>query len=267
MESKGDNLCLPSCAPLERKEALERQVTSDKKENRCDTSPVVADEEELPVTHVVPPEPYPATAEEALPPLPQRDQNFYTLRGYLKRCTGAGHKGPPFFTFSYDVLFTCVFSIFNLTILSTLEYYGLDPYDQGLLSYLPSFGATSTLIFYLYTAPGAQPRALILSHICGAFLGISCAHITSSLEEPFSQLLACTIAVSILTALMMMTNTFQPSASATTCLAALHVHGHMSDAGYMFLVTPATIGPVISVFFAWLFNNIVPWRHCYPCWL
>lgn len=196
-----------------------------------------------------------------------KDANFFSVSAYFKRCLGAGHRGPPWFIFSYDVLFSCVFTMINMTILATLEYYGLTPYNLGMLSYLPSFGASSTLVFYLYTSPGAQPRALILTHIMGAFLGISWAHITKPLGEPLSQLLACAFAVAMMTAIMMLTNSFQPSASATTCLAAFHLYGQLQDQGYLFLVTPATIGPVIIVFLGWIFNNLIPWRHCYPSWL
>lgn len=195
------------------------------------------------------------------------DPNFYTFSAYFRRCLGAGHHGPPWFTFSYDVLFSCLFSIINMTILATLQYYGLTPYNLGMLSYLPSFGASSTLVFYLYTTPGAQPRALILTHICGAFLGISWAHVFKPVGEPLSQLLACAFAVGMMTAIMMVTSSFQPSASATTCLAAFHLYGQLNDQGYIFLVTPAIIGPVIIVFLGWIFNNLIPWRHCYPSWL
>lgn len=195
------------------------------------------------------------------------DPDFFTFSAYFRRCLGAGHHGPPWFTFSYDVLFACLFSITNMTILATLQYYGLRPYDLGMLSYLPSFGASSTLVFYLYTTPGAQPRALIMTHICGAFLGISWAHIFKPVGEPLSQLLACAFAVGMMTVIMMITSSFQPSASATTCLAAFHLYGQLNDQGYLFLVTPAVIGPVIIVFLGWILNNLIPWRHCYPSWL
>lgn len=194
------------------------------------------------------------------------DPDFFTPKAYLRRCLGAGHPGPAWFTFSWDAIPACIFSIINMTLLATLEYYGLRPYNLGMLSYLPSFGASSTLVFYLYTSPGAQPRALILTHICGAFLGISWSHIMDGIDPPLYQLLACAFAVAMMTSIMMLTNSFQPSASATTCLAALHLYGQMKDQGYMFMVTPATIGPVIIVFLGWVFNNLIPWRHCYPCW-
>ncbi|EPY27378.1 HPP family protein [Strigomonas culicis] len=120
---------------------------------------------------------------------------------------------------------------------------------------------------YLLTSPGSQPRALVATHIVGAFLGVSWAHITSSLPQPLGQLLACAFAVSILTALMMITGTMQPSASATTCLAALHEYGAMKDQGFMFMVCPALLGGCVICFLGWILNNLIPWRHCYPVWL
>lgn len=211
--------------------------------------------------------PLPAAEEGGGSNSQQYEEDFFTLKAYCKRLLGAREQGPAWFRVSFDGMLACLFSIINMTILATLQYYGLRPHNLGLLSFLPSFGASSTLVFYLSTSPGAQPRALISTHIVGAFLGISWAHITSSLDQPLGQLLACAFAVAMMTALMMLTNSFQPSASATTCLAALHPYGQMKDQGYMFLVTPALIGPVIIVFLGWIFNNLVPWRHCYPSWL
>lgn len=101
---------------------------------------------------------------------------------------------------------------------------------------------------YLSTTPGAQPRALISTHVLGAFLGVSFSHITKSLPTPLNQQLASAFGVSLLTSWMMLTGTLQPSASATTCLAAFHLYGVMHDQGFMFLITPALIGPVIVVF-------------------
>ncbi|EPY39022.1 HPP family protein [Angomonas deanei] len=119
----------------------------------------------------------------------------------------------------------------------------------------------------LLVSPGAQPRALILTHIVGAFLGVSWGHITKSLPEPLNHLLASAFAVPMITVLMMMTGTMQPSAAATTCLAAFHTYGEMKDQGFMFLVTPATLGPCVLVFLAWILNNLIPWRSNYPLWL
>lgn len=195
-------------------------------------------------------------------------EDFFTLRAYLRRCCGAGAPSPSWFGFDWDVLPACLFSWVTLVTLATIESYWLQPYGDGLLAILPSFGASSTLVYCFYTTTGAQPRGLLLTHICGAFLGISCAHITKAIgiESQLSILVACAVAVAINTAVMMVFNCFQPSASATTSLAALHPYGKIHDQGYMFLVTPATIGPVVITIFACIFNNFIPWRPAYPVW-
>lgn len=193
-----------------------------------------------------------------------RPWNFLLV--YLTRLKGAGGRGPKWFAPTWDGVPAFLFSAITLMVLAVIEAFGLQPYNLGLQSYLPSFGASCCLVMYLVTAPGAQPRALVFSHITGAFLGVAWAHITSSLDKPLSQQLACAFAVAIITSLMMLTGTFQPSASATTCLAAFHLYGAMKDQGFMFMVAPAMVGPCVVVFFGWLFNNLIPWRHCYPLW-
>ncbi|KPA81984.1 hypothetical protein ABB37_03167 [Leptomonas pyrrhocoris] len=185
---------------------------------------------------------------------------------YLRRLKGAGQPGPAFWNPTWDGIPAFLFTAITLEVLAVIEAFGLQPYDKGLLSYLPSFGASCCMVFCLLTSPGAQPRAIVFTHIIGAFFGVSWAHITNNLPKPLSQQIACAFAVGIMTALMMLFGALQPSASATTCLAAFHLYGQMKDQGFMFMVAPATVGPLVIVFLGVLFNNIIPWRHCYPVW-
>ncbi|KAG5493777.1 hypothetical protein JKF63_01609 [Porcisia hertigi] len=188
------------------------------------------------------------------------------LRVYLSRLKGAGKPGPSCFNPSWDVIPSFLFTAITLILLAVIQFFGLEPHSLGLLSYLPSFGASCCLVMGLPSSPGSQPRAMIFSHIVGAFLGVSWAHVTNSLPKPLSQQLACGFAVGMLTALMMLTSSLQPSASATTCLAVFHLYGQMKDEGFMFMVAPGALGPCVIVFLGWIFNNLVPWRRCYPLW-
>jgi hypothetical protein len=202
-----------------------------------------------------------APAEEVVE---RKHENFFIV--YLRRLKGAGQAAPSFWAPSWDGIPAFLFTAICLEVLAVIEAFGLQPYDKGLLSYLPSFGASCCMVFCLLTSPGAQPRALILTHIFGAFFGVSWAHITNHLPKPLSQQIACAFAVGMMTALMMLFGALQPSASATTCLAAFHLYGQMRDQGFMFMVTPATLGPCVIVFLGILLNNLIPWRHCYPVW-
>lgn len=214
--------------------------------------------------------PHNVPAEVQVPQDPEEDvverkhENFFLV--YLRRLKGAGQPGPSIWAPSWDGIPAFLFTAITLEVLAVIEAFGLQPHNLGLLSYLPSFGASCCLVFCLLTSPGAQPRALIITHIFGAFFGVSWAHITNNLPKPLSQQIACAFAVGMMTALMMLFGALQPSASATTCLAAFHLYGQMHDQGFMFLVTPATLGPFIIVFLGVVFNNVIPWRHCYPVW-
>lgn len=185
---------------------------------------------------------------------------------YFKRLAGAWNPSPPWFEWDWDAFPAALFTVITLLVLAIIESFGLQPYNKGLTSFLPSFGASCCLCMCLMNAAGAQPRAMIVTHIVGAFLGVSWSHITKHLPSPLDQQIACAFAVAILTVLMMTTGTMQPSASATTCLAAFHLYGEMRDQGFMFMVAPATVGPCVIVFLGWVLNNLVPWRHCYPVW-
>ncbi|KPI87664.1 hypothetical protein ABL78_3262 [Leptomonas seymouri] len=185
---------------------------------------------------------------------------------YLCRLKGAGQPGPSFWNPSWDGIPALLFSAITLEVLAVIEAFGLQHYDKSLLSYLPSFGASCCLVFCLSTSPGAQPRALVSTHIFGAFFGVSWLHIMNSLPKPLSQQIACAFAVGMMTSLMMLFGALQPSASATSCLAVFHRFGQMRDQGFMFMVAPATVGPLVIVFLGILLNNLIPWRHCYPGW-
>lgn len=186
------------------------------------------------------------------------------VKAYFYRLRGAGKPGPPILNPTWDAIVTFVFASGSMMILAVIEAFGLQPYDKGLLSFLPSFGASCAVIFFLVTPPGAQPRGMVLTHLMGAFLGVSWAHVTNNLPKPLSQLLASTFAVSMLTPMTMFFRSFQPSSSATACLGAFHLYGQMNDKGYMFLVTPALLGPCVLAVLGVLLNNLIPWRHCYP---
>lgn len=186
---------------------------------------------------------------------------------YLSRLKGEGQRGPGWFSPSWDAVLSCIFSVVALIILAVIQAFGFESYDLGLEALIPSMGSTCTQVLYLLTTPGAQPRAVLGAHFTGAFLGLSWAHIFKSLFSPLGGQLACAIGVALLTVLMMVTGAIHAPASATTCVAALHQYGQMHDKGFMFLVTPALLGPSVIVFLGWVLTNAVPWRHCYPLWL
>lgn len=58
-----------------------------------------------------------------------------------------------------------------------IEHYGFHPLiNQTLHIFIPAFGASSTVVFAVPKAPIAQPRAVFLSHIFAAFIGVCLAN-------------------------------------------------------------------------------------------
>ncbi|KAF8290921.1 hypothetical protein TcBrA4_0114890 [Trypanosoma cruzi] len=183
---------------------------------------------------------------------------------YLRRLRGAGEKGPPFFAPSVDFIPTFLFSTVIMLTLGVADVYGFEPH--GLQAYLPAFAASCALTACFTTAPGAQPQALLGSHLLAALVGLSFAHATHSLEQPLGHLLASVFAVAFLAPVCHIFGWFQPSSAATAVSAAFYENGQ-KDGGYIFVIFPVLIGVSIIFVISWLLNNLIPWRPPYPVWL
>ncbi|KAG8340088.1 hypothetical protein TRVL_09082 [Trypanosoma vivax] len=183
---------------------------------------------------------------------------------YLWRLQGAGERGPPSVYLSLDLVPSALLSTGIMLLLSALDEFVLS--YHGLTLLLPSFGASCTLAVCLTTATGAQPRTLLCTHLFAALLSLSLSHAMLPLPQPLGRLLSSTVVVSIITPLFDILGCVQPSSSATAVLAGLHDRDKLGDQGYLFLATPVLLGVTIIVIFAWLLNNLVPWRPPYPVW-
>ncbi|CAG9581717.1 conserved hypothetical protein [Leishmania major strain Friedlin] len=182
---------------------------------------------------------------------------------YLRLLKCAGHPDRTWFSTTRNCIVASAFTDVTLMVLAVIETSGRRPCEVGLDSYVPSFGASYCLLTYLL-ARCAAARTHFLSHTVSAFLGEAGPHSTNSLPKPLSQQPACGFAVGIMAAPLILTGSLQPSASATTCLAAFHTDSRMNDEGLMCISTPATVGLCLIVFLDWAFNDLVPWRHYYP---
>ena len=120
-----------------------------------------------------------------------------------------------------------------------------------------SLGASAVLIYGAIRSPLAQPRNLVGGHIVSAIVGVTCWKLFH--QYPW---LAEAIAVATAIAIMHFTRTLHPPGAATALIAvtgstAIH------NMGYMYVLIPATLGPIILLFVAVLINNI-PNSRRYP---
>ncbi|CBZ30144.1 conserved hypothetical protein [Leishmania mexicana MHOM/GT/2001/U1103] len=75
----------------------------------------------------------------------------------------------------------------------------------------------------------AVARTHYPSHTVSASLGLAAPHVTNSLRKLLSQQVACSFAVGIMAAPLILKGSLQPSASATTCMAPFHIDSRMKD--------------------------------------
>ncbi|EPY35282.1 HPP family protein [Strigomonas culicis] len=156
-----------------------------------------------------------------------------------------------------------------MVVLALVDHYGFYHLaGHSVAVFLPALGATCTVIYAVPKAPIAQPRCVIFSHVSAAVIGTALTHAFRSVShppQPFGSHCAGALGVAIHLALMIVTNTLHPPASATVISAAVQtLNAYYQDGGFLFVVTPCLLGPLIVVVMAIVLNNLVPSRSPYP---
>jgi len=120
-----------------------------------------------------------------------------------------------------------------------------------------SFGASAVLVYGAVRSPLAQPRNLVGGHVLSAIVGVICW----KLFHPYPWL-AEALAVASAIALMHATRTLHPPGGATALIAVIG-SAEIHQLGFMYVLIPATLGPLILLAVAVLVNNI-PNSRRYP---
>ena len=126
-----------------------------------------------------------------------------------------------------------------------------------LVMIIGSFGASAVLIYGAIRSPLAQPRNLIGGHVISAAIGVTAYKLL-----PSHLWLASAIAVATSIAVMHATKTLHPPGGATALIAVVGSQ-KIHDLGYLYLLIPAGVGPLIMLAVALLVNNI-PKKRRYP---
>lgn len=120
-----------------------------------------------------------------------------------------------------------------------------------------SFGASAVLVYGAVRSPLAQPRNLIGGHVLSALVGVTAWKLFGA--DPW---LAQALAVSTAIALMHATKTLHPPGGATALIAVVG-SDQIHQLGYLYVLMPATLGPLILLVVGLLVNNI-PASRRYP---
>lgn len=176
------------------------------------------------------------------------------LRGYLRKFRGAARGGPPRVD-TAELVWSWVGAFIGIAVVAWLGQHFLTGTDTVLV--IGSLGSSAVLLFGAPRSPLAQPRNLIGGHLLSALVGVTAWRLLHT--EPW---LAQGVAVATAIALMHLSRTLHPPAGATALIAALG-SPQIQAMGYLYVLIPAGLGPLLLLIVAVVVNNLPRTRH-YP---
>jgi len=177
-----------------------------------------------------------------------------TLREYLRKMRGTTRGSPPRVS-NTEIAWSWIGAFLGIGAVGAVQQIFFDGTDLQML--IGSFGASAVLVYGAVRSPLAQPRNLIGGHVLSAIVGVLCWKLLSQ-----NMWLAESVAVATSIALMHATRTLHPPGGATALIAVIG-SPEIHRMGYLYVLIPATIGPLILLAVALLVNN-VPASRRYP---
>lgn len=173
---------------------------------------------------------------------------------FLRKMRGAGHGGPPRVG-GAEIAWSWLGAFVGIAAVGLVGQTVLAGMDLTLM--LGSLGASAVLVYGMPRSPLAQPRNLLGGHILSAIIGV----LFWQLLHPFPWL-AGALAVSTSIAVMHLTRTLHPPGGATALIAVIgsrEIHGM----GFLYVIVPGALGPLILLAVALVVNNL-PASRRYP---
>lgn len=164
-------------------------------------------------------------------------------------------RGSPPRVSNTEIMWSWIGGFLGITLVAWVDQLFFAGTDLSLM--LGSFGASAVLVYGAVRSPLAQPRNLVGGHVISAIVGVICW----KLLHPYPWL-AEAMAVATAIALMHVTRTLHPPGGATALIAVIGSEG-IHKLGFLYVLIPATVGPLILLAVAVLVNNI-PESRRYP---
>jgi len=176
------------------------------------------------------------------------------LREYFGKMRGTTRGSPPRVS-KEEMLWSWLGAFLGIAAVSWVNHLFFEGLDLSLM--IGSYGASAVLVYGAVRSPLAQPRNLIGGHVLSAIVGVLCWKLLSQ-----NMWLAESVAVATSIALMHATRTLHPPGGATALIAVIG-SPEIHRMGYLYVLIPASIGPLILLAIALLVNN-VPASRRYP---
>lgn len=180
------------------------------------------------------------------------------LRSYLHKMSGSTGGSPPRVNNS-EIFWSWIGAFLGIGTVAWVAKLFLAPSDLPLM--IGSFGASAVLIYGAVRSPLAQPRNLIGGHFVSAIVGVACFQALHGIPW-----LAEATAVATAIAVMHATRTLHPPGGATALIAVIG-SPRIHELGWLYVLVPATLGPLILLVVALLVNNIPATRRYPEVWL
>jgi CBS-domain-containing membrane protein len=180
------------------------------------------------------------------------------LRNYLGKMRGTTRGSPPRVSDS-EVIWSWIGAFLGILSLAGLQRLFFEGTDLTLM--IGSFGASAVLVYGAVRSPLAQPRNLVGGHVVSALVGVTVWKLF-----PHAPDLAEPMAVATAIAAMHLTRTLHPPGGATALIAVIG-SDHIHRLGYVYVVVPATVGPILLLLVALVVNNIPSSRRYPEIWL
>ena len=173
---------------------------------------------------------------------------------YLRKMGGTTRGSPPRVS-NAEIAWSWTGAFLGIAAAGLASQALLTGFDFSLM--IGSLGASAVLLYGAPRSPLAQPRNLLGGHIISALVGVACW----KLLHPFPWL-AAALAVATAIALMHATRTLHPPGGATALIAVIGSR-EVHDLGFLFVLVPCTLGPLVLLGVALVVNNI-PESRRYP---
>ena len=177
-----------------------------------------------------------------------------SLKTYFAKMHGTTHGIPPRVGHE-EVLWSWTGGFLGIAAVAWINHWWFAGTDLSLV--IGSLGASAVLVYGAVRSPLAQPRNLIGGHVISALVGVTSWQWLGA--DPW---LAQAMAVSTAIALMHLTRTLHPPGGATALIAVIGTD-QVHAMGYLYVLLPATLGPLILLTVALVVNNIPSGRR-YP---
>ena len=177
-----------------------------------------------------------------------------SLPEYFRKMAGATRGSPPRVS-GAEIAWSWVGAFLGIGAAGLLSEAFLAGTDLTLM--IGSLGASAVLLYGAPRSPLAQPRNVIGGHLLSALVGVACWKLLH--QAPW---LAGALAVATAIAVMHATRTLHPPGGATALIAVIGSRD-VHELGFLYVLVPCTLGPLVLVAVALAVNNI-PASRRYP---